>query len=116
MPKSWCTSNGVFHTKEKGSLEVKIFEYSNSKAVFLTPEVFKYDEKTMGKPAFDLIIGTKSMAELGIILDFKYKVITIDEIKLPMRSIEDMHSSNKEAFSFNSCLANDEPKSTELAT
>jgi hypothetical protein len=28
-------------------------------------------KKNMGKPAFDLIIGTKTIAELGIILDFK---------------------------------------------
>jgi len=36
----------------------------------LTPDIVEYDEKTMGKPAFDLIIGTKTMAELSIILDF----------------------------------------------
>ena len=51
VPKTWCTSNGDFHTNGKGSLEVKFFEYSNSKRVFLTPEVVEYDEKTMGKPA-----------------------------------------------------------------
>jgi hypothetical protein len=58
------------------------------------------------------------MTELGIILDFKDKVITIDidEIKLPMRSIDYLPSSNKESLSFNSRLANYEPKSTELAT
>jgi len=33
-----------------------------------------------------------------------------------MRSIKDLPSYNKEAFSFNNRLANDEPKSTELAT
>ena len=101
-------SNGDFHTNEKGSLEVNFFEYSNSKTVFSTPEVVEYDGKTMGKPAFDLIIGTKTMTELGIILDFKDNVITIDEIKLPKRSIEVLPSSNKKALSFNSCLANDE--------
>ena len=70
----------------------------------------------MGKPAFDLIIGTKTMTELGIILDFKDKIITIDEIKLSMQSIEDLTSSNKEALSFNNHLANNEPKSSEVAT
>ena len=109
-------TNGDFHTKGKGSLEVKFFEYSKSKVVFLTPEVVEYDGKTLGKPAFDLIIGTKTMNELGIILNFKEKMITIDEIKLPMRSIEDLPSSDKQALSFINCLANDEPKSTEIAT
>ena len=46
VPKTWCTSNGDFHTKGKGSLEVNCFEYSNSKAVFLTPDIVEYDKKT----------------------------------------------------------------------
>ncbi len=29
---------------------------------------------------FDLILGTQTMDELGIILDFKHKMITIDEL------------------------------------
>jgi hypothetical protein len=47
----------------------------------LTPDVVEYD----GMPVFDLIIGCKTMMELGIVLDFKNKEITIDEIILPMR-------------------------------
>ena len=35
---------------------------------------------------------------------------------MPLRSIKDFPSSNKEALNFNNRLANDEPKSTELAT
>ena len=71
----------------------------------------------MEKPAFDLIIGTKTMEAIGIILDFIAKVITIDSIKLPMRSINKLPTSKKEALGFNSSLAkNQEPKSTELAT
>jgi hypothetical protein len=83
VPKSWSTSNGIFHTKGKGSLQVIFFEYSNSKTVDIQPELVEY-ERTLGKPAFDLIIGTKTMNELGIILDFNTKVITIDSIVLPM--------------------------------
>ena len=79
----------------------------------MTPDIVEYDENTFGKPAFDLIIGARTMTELGIILDFKEQIITIDEIKLPMRSIKDLPSSNKEALSYQNCLANDEPKSTE---
>jgi hypothetical protein len=47
----------------------------------LTPDVVEYD----GMPVFDLIIGCKTMMELGIVLDFKNKEITIAEIILPMR-------------------------------
>ena len=57
------------------------------------------------------------MNELGIILDFNTKEITIDSIKLPMRSIDKLPTSNKEAVNFNNSLAkNQEPKSTKLAT
>ena len=76
VPKSWSTSNGIFHTKGKGSLQVKFFEYSNSKTVNIQPEIFQYKE-TLEKPAFDLIIGTKIMEAIGIILEFIAKVITI---------------------------------------
>ena len=97
-PKNWSMSNRDFQTKGKGSLGVNFFEYMNSKEVFLTPDIVDYDEETFGKPAFDLIIGAKTMTELVIILDFKEQIITIDEIKLPMRNINNLPSSNKEAL------------------
>ena len=57
------------------------------------------------------------MEELGIILDFNNKLITIDSIKLPMQSIDELPTSNEEALGYNNSLAkNQEPKSTELAT
>ena len=117
VPKSWCTSNGVFHTKGKASVQVKFFEYSNSKRVKLTPDVVEYEEKTMGKPVFDLIVGTKTLNELGIVLDFKQKIITLDEIELPMRSITELPSSRKKALAFSNSLAKSkEPRSIEEAT
>jgi hypothetical protein len=114
-PKIWSTSNGDFQTKGKGSLRVKFCNYSNSKEVFSTPDIVEYDG-TSNKPAFDLIIGAQTMTELGIILDFKEQMITIDEIKLPMRSINDLPSSNKEVSSYQNCMKNNEPKATEIAT
>jgi hypothetical protein len=116
VPKSWCTSNGVFTTKGKASVQVKFFEYSNSKRVKLTPDVVEYEEKTMGKPVFDLIVGTKTLNELGIVLDFKHKIITLD-IKFPMRSITELPSSRKKALaSSNSLAKSKEPRSIEEAT
>ena len=117
VPKSWRTSNGVFQTKGKGEVQVKFFEYSNSKVFLATPDIVEYDGKTMGKPAFDLILGTKTLKELGIILDFKKQMITIDEIELPMHNIEDMPSSKRKALALHNSLArSQEPKSTEEAT
>ena len=83
----------------------------------MTLDIVEYDRKPLGKPAFDLIIGTDtSMTELSIILDFKEKIITIDEIELPIQNIKDLPSSNKVALSYQNCLADNRPKSTELAT
>ena len=48
---------------------------------------------------------------------FSANLITIDPIKLPMQSINELPTSNKEALGFNNSLAkNQEPKITELAT
>ncbi len=39
-------------------------------------------------PMYDLIIiGKQTMHDLGVVLDFQEKTITIDEILLPMRNI-----------------------------
>jgi hypothetical protein len=49
-------------------------------------------EREKDKPMYDLILGRETMKELGIILDFKSKLITIDEIPLPMRNIKNLQS------------------------
>jgi hypothetical protein len=43
--------------------------------------------KKGSKPEYDLILGTKTMNELGIVLDFKAKMTIIDKIILTMRNI-----------------------------
>jgi hypothetical protein len=56
------------------------------------------------------------MKELGIVLDFKSKTITIDEITLPMRNIKLLQgSSTLHALKLNNSLAK-EPLSTLDAT
>ena len=49
----------------------------------------------MGKPVFDLIIGCNSMEKLGIVQDFKAKSITIDEIIMPMKNINNLTNKSK---------------------
>ncbi len=56
----------------------------------IQPDVFEYGKGLVEKPKFDLILGTQAMDELGFILDFNNKMITIDEIELPMQSINHM--------------------------
>jgi len=86
--------------------------------MLVQPDVVEYDGVSMEKPVFDLILGTKTMNELGIVLNFKQKTITIDEIELPMTSITNMPTSRiKKALALNNSLAKvKEPRSTEEAT
>jgi hypothetical protein len=116
VPCSWHMSNGVFQTKRRGKLLIRFFEYSNSKEFLVEPDVFEYDQK-MSKPVFNLIIGCNSMEKLGIVLDFNAKAITIDEIILPMRNINNLTNKSKvkETWAKSNALAH-KPISTELAT
>ncbi len=72
MPKSWHTSNGSFQTNGRAKLRVKFFEYSTSREYFIQPDVVDYKDPA-DKPGFDIILGSNTMKELGIVLDFQTK-------------------------------------------
>jgi hypothetical protein len=114
VPQSWNTSNGRFQTTRKTKIELNFFEYSNSKRYLAAPDIVEY--KKINKPQYDIILGVKTMKEYGIILDFKDKMITIDEVELPMRNINYLQgSSTIRAPRLNHSLAM-EPQSTQDAT
>jgi hypothetical protein len=69
VSKLWNTSNGIFQTKHKAGIELNFFKYSNSKGGLVEPDIAEYGENN--KPQYDLILGTKTMKEFGIILDLK---------------------------------------------
>jgi hypothetical protein len=52
---------------EQGDIQLKFFQYSNSKRIQLQPDIVEYDGTIVEKPVFDLIIGTQTLDELGII-------------------------------------------------
>ncbi len=80
----------------------------------MEPDIVEYDK--INKPWYDIILGAKTMKKYGIILDFKDKMITIDEVELPMRNINYLHgSSTLRALRLNHSLAM-EPRSTQDAT
>ena len=82
------------------------FEYSNSKEYLVKPDIVEYDKKKMTKPEYDLILGCRTMKELGIVLNFQTKEITIDEIILPMRDINSLTKSKMEkAWAVNNSMA-----------
>jgi hypothetical protein len=103
----------MFWTKRKAGIELNFFEYSNSKRYLAEPDIIKYNENN--KPQYDLILGVKTMKEFGIILDFKDKIITVDEVKLPIGNINYLQgSSTLRALKLNHSLAM-EPHSTVVS-
>jgi hypothetical protein len=106
--------NGRFQTKQKAEIELSFFEYSNSKRYLAGSDIVEYDK--INKPQYDLILGVKTMKKYGIILDFKDKMITVDEVKLPMKNINYLQgSSTLRALRINHSLAM-ELHSTQDAT
>jgi hypothetical protein len=95
-------------------MELNFFEYFNSKRYLAASDIVEYDK--INKPAYDIILGVKTMKKYGIILDFKDKMITLDEVKLPMQNINLLQgSSTLHALRFIHSLAM-EPQSTQDAT
>ncbi len=114
VPQSWNTLNGTFQMRRKARVELNFFEYSDSKRYHAETDVVEYDK--INRPQYDLILGTVSMKEFGIILNFRDKMITIDETILPMRDINKLQGSSiLHALRHNHSLTM-EPQSTQDAT
>ena len=74
-------------------MDVIFPEFSHSKVASFKPDVVSIP-KTANPPAYDLIIGVKSLVKIGAVLDFATYKLTIDQITLPMRqtnSLKDLH-------------------------
>jgi hypothetical protein len=114
VPWSWNTSNGIFQTQRKVRGELNFFKYSDSKRFHVEPDVVEYNKDS--KPQYDLILGTVTMKEFSIILNFRDKMMTIGEIILPMRNINNLQGSSiLHALQHNHSLAM-EPQNTHDAT
>ncbi len=116
VPESWSTSNGTFKTKKVDEVELSFIENSASKKVHLCLDIVEY-HRGGPPPLYDLIIGKQTLHDTGAVLDFKEKTITIDEILLPMRNINNLQlkPSISRALKINSSFAQ-EPISTRNAT
>jgi len=107
--REWTTSNGTFTTSKVGVVDLTFLEFSRSKRVHLNPDIVEYQGKA---PKFDLIIGKKTMHELGIVLDCQDNTITIDSICLPMRNIDSLITKHKSKQAIYNYIAAGEPLST----
>jgi hypothetical protein len=114
VPQLWNTLSGRFQTTRKAEIELNFFEYSDSKRYLAAPDIIEYNK--INWPQYDIILSVKTMKEYGIILDFKDKMIIVDEVKLPMRNINYLQGSSTIcALRLNHSLAM-EPQSTQDAT
>ena len=78
-----------FKPKKVGDVEISFVDYSDSKRIHLKPDIVEYAHD--GSPwLYDLLLDKQTLHELGVVLDFKEKTITIDEILLPMRNINNL--------------------------
>jgi len=112
----WGTSNGTFQMKKVGVIDISFTEYSASKSVKLIPDIVEYEAGAQA-PLYDLIIGKQTLHNIGAVLDFREKTITIDSILLPMRNIVNLQvkPSVTRALKHNAVQAQ-EPISTQKAT
>jgi hypothetical protein len=106
VPESWNTSNGIFKTKKVGEVELSFVKYSASKKVHLHPDIVEY-YKGEPLPLYNLIIGKQTLHDIGAVLDFKEKTITIDDALLPIRNINNLQlkPSISRALKLNSSFA-----------
>ncbi len=116
VPESWNTSNGICRTKKVGEVDLSFVKYSASKKVHLHPDIVEYS-KGEPLPLYNLIIGKQTLHDIGAVLDFKEKTITIDDVLLPMRNINNLQlkHSVSGALRIDSSFAQ-EPTSTCNAT
>ncbi len=114
--ESWSTSNGTFKTKKVGEIELSFVEYLASKKVHLHPDIVEYSK---GGPLllYDLIIDKQTLHDIGTVLDFKERTITIDDILLPTRNINNLQlkPSISRVLKLSSSFAQ-EPANTRNAT
>jgi hypothetical protein len=79
----------AFKTKKVSEAELFFVEYFANKKVHLHPDIVEYS-KGGPPPLYNLIIGIQTLHDIDAMLDFKERTITIDDILLPMRNINNL--------------------------
>ncbi len=89
-----------------GEVELSFVNYSASTKVHLHLDTVEYPKGGL-KPLYNLIISKQTLHDIGAVLDFKERTITIDDILLPMKNINNLQlkSSFSRALKFNSNFA-----------
>ncbi len=99
-----------------GEVELSFVDYYASKKVHLHLDIVEYP-RGGPPPLYDPIIGKQTLHDIGAMLDFKERTITIDEILLPMKNINNLQlePSISRALKLNSSFSQ-EPASIRNST
>ena len=71
------------------NLDIRFHDFSESKLFRVRPDIVDVP-KEMNKPVYNLIIGVKTMTKMGIVLDFKTKMLVIDDSIQPMKPLKSL--------------------------
>ena len=116
IPLMWSTSAGTFKTKKVGKVDINFCEFDSHTTYHVDADIVEVT-KNDATPVYDLILGTKTMKELGVILNFQDKTITMDDVILPMHTSLNLskHQMAKDMRCLNYTLS-PEPISIAVAT
>ena len=90
---------GDFWTNNQGDLKLVFPEFSDSKQVRLNTDIVCYNLDNLAP-----IICTETMDHLGIVLDFKTNVVTLDEQTLPIIDIKSLQDQSERYQTLASCF------------
>ena len=88
-------SNGCFQTHGRSKLRIQFLDYSASREYLAQPGIVEYDGQSVSQPGSDLILGTNTLKELGIVLNFSNTKNDIDEMIMSMRDITKLSNRAK---------------------
>ena len=115
VPLKWNTSAGTFTTTKVGKVDITFCEFDSHTTHHVDTYVVKLS-RSDPTPMYDLILGTKTLNKLGVILNFKDKTITMDDVTLPMYHSIHLSKHLMARMAKQNYSLSPEPNSTAVAT
>ena len=88
-------------TKYEAKVAFSLSKFSNSKII-----EWKFNLAERENLGYDMIIGRDLLGQLGMIIDYKNKLIEWEGTKIPMRDYDRLHKLNLSSKELNAILRN----------
>ena len=109
---TFSTGGGKLETNYEAKVAFSLSEFRNSKII-----EWKFNLAEREDLGYDMIIGRDLLGQLGMIIDYKNKLIDWEGTKIPMRDYDRLHKLNLSSKELNAIIRNSsEPIVTEKAT